>query len=109
MKKIVVYTMKNGKQPFLEWMINLRKKDKNNYLRIWDRIGRIEKFDYFGDYKSVGEGIKELRFTFGSGYRVYYGEFGDQIVLLLCGGDKKTQEEDIKNAKLFWKDFKTNE
>ena len=62
----------------------------------------------YGDCQSVREGILELRMFFGSGYRVYFGEDEDNIVILLCGGDKDSQNQDIKNAKEYWRDYKNN-
>lgn len=59
-----------------------------------------------GDRKSVGAGVYKLRFHFGAGYRVYYGEIDNTIVLLLCGGDKSTQRQDIKRAKAYWAEYK---
>jgi putative addiction module killer protein len=59
----------------------------------------------YGDYKSVGEGVYELRFFFGKGYRVYFGEDGDTIVVLLQGGDKSSQSKDITKARAYWKDY----
>jgi len=53
----------------------------------------------------VGGGVFELRFFFGAGYRVYFGEDGDTIVVLLCGGDKKTQRRDIQRAKAYWQEY----
>jgi putative addiction module killer protein len=52
-----------------------------------------------GDFKSVGGGILEMRIDYGPGYRIYYAHRGEQIVLLLCGGDKRTQQQDIKRAR----------
>ena len=52
-----------------------------------------------GDVKPVGEGVSEMRLTYGPGYRVYYKQTGKKIILILCGGDKSTQENDIKRAK----------
>ena len=60
----------------------------------------------FGDYKSVGEGVFELRLHIGKGYRIYLAIVDDMIVLLLCGGDKSSQQRDIERAKTFWSDFK---
>lgn len=59
-----------------------------------------------GDHHSVGEGVSELRFSFGPGYRIYYGIEDKKIILLLCGGDKSTQKRDIKKAIQYWKDYK---
>jgi putative addiction module killer protein len=54
----------------------------------------------------VGEGVGELKIDYGPGYRVYFGQIGTTVVVLLCGGDKKTQAKDIANAKEFWQDFR---
>ena len=59
-----------------------------------------------GDAKSVGGGISEMRIDYGPGYRVYYAQHEDTLVLLLCGGDKRTQAKDIEAAHDYWKDFK---
>ena len=60
---------------------------------------------HYGDCKPVGEGVIELRFFFGPGYRVYFGEDGDTIVVLLCGGDKGNQNSDIRQAQDYWKEY----
>ena len=60
----------------------------------------------FGDHRSVGEGVIELRIDFGPGYRVYVAPHGEEIIVLLCAGDKSTQQEDIANAHEYWADFK---
>ncbi|QTA91768.1 Putative addiction module killer protein domain-containing protein [Desulfonema magnum] len=58
-----------------------------------------------GDHKSLGDGVCEFRFHFGPGYRVYYGEADNAIVLLLCGGDKSWQKKNVKKAKIYWNDW----
>ncbi len=80
---------------FEQWFLNLR--DRTTRLRIQARIDRIEDGN-FGDHKSVGENVFEMRLQFGSGYRIYYVERNNQIVILLAGGDKSTQSTDIQNA-----------
>ena len=60
----------------------------------------------FGDVEPVGEGVLELRIDWGPGYRVYFGRIGQVVVLLLCGGDKRTQQRDIKRAKDYFEDYK---
>ena len=62
-----------------------------------------------GDVKPVGEGVMELRIHYGPGYRVYFSQAGSRIVLLLCGGDKKTQDRDILRAKQYWADFQSRQ
>jgi putative addiction module killer protein len=59
-----------------------------------------------GDWRSVGDGVCELRIDYGPGYRVYYGQDGEALILLLCGGDKRTQAKDIEKAHGYWKDYK---
>ena len=66
-------------------------------LRILERIDRLAHGNP-GDVKSVGQGISELRLTYGPGYRVYYLQDGDLLILLLCGGDKSSQQKDIQKA-----------
>jgi putative addiction module killer protein len=102
MFKVKIYRANNGFEPFTEWLLSL--KDKQSQLRIRHRIERL-KLGNFGDTKSVGEGIYELRFFFGSGYRVYYARSDDTVILLLCGGDKSSQVKDIERAKQYWKEL----
>jgi putative addiction module killer protein len=59
-----------------------------------------------GDWRSVGEGVRELRIPVGKGYRVYYAWDGNAVVILLCGGNKSTQAADIRNALSYWSDYK---
>ena len=64
------------------------------------------KREIFGDCDPVGEGVFELREHVGAGYRLYLGRHGQQVVILLCGGDKKSQTADIKRARTYWVDWK---
>ena len=105
-KQIIVYADADGTEPFSEWVDNLR--DVIGRKRIFTRIDRLVHGNY-GDCESVGEGVKELRMFFGSGYRVYFGEHGSKLVVLLSGGDKDTQPQDIKQAKLYWKEYLKHE
>ncbi len=75
--------------------------------RVFRRLQRVQ-LGNFGDHKGVGEGIQELRLHFGKGYRIYYAEDGEKIVVLLCGGDKSRQRKDIKQAKRYWSDYLKN-
>lgn len=80
---------------FVDWLIQLR--DTQGRARIARRLDRLAEGN-FGDAKLVGDGVSELRFTFGPGYRVYYTLQGRTVVILLCGGDKRTQRRDIERA-----------
>ena len=80
---------------FSTWLHRLR--DANAVARIVARIRRMEQGNP-GDIKSVGKGVMEMRIAHGPGYRVYYVQRGTQIVMLLCGGDKRTQRQDIEQA-----------
>ena len=80
---------------FSGWLRRLR--DVNAVARIAGRIRRMEMGNP-GDSRSVGQGIQEMHIDYGPGYRVYYAHRGTQIVILLCGGDKRTQRQDIKRA-----------
>ena len=96
------YVTKSGKVPFKEWMTDIKDPVIRN--RIRRRLDRVELGNY-GDYKSLSDGVYELRLAFGAGYRIYFAEQDDVIVILLCGGDKSTQEKDIKTAKMYLKDL----
>ncbi|MGL4375929.1 MAG: type II toxin-antitoxin system RelE/ParE family toxin, partial [Microcoleaceae cyanobacterium] len=78
--------------------------DSRARQKIKSRLERITQGN-LGDYRSVGEGVFELKIDYGSGYRVYFGQVGSMIVLLLCGGDKSTQDQDIIKAKEYWIDY----
>lgn len=82
---------------YSKWFDKL--KDGKAKAKIDVRVRRIAAQDHFGDFKPVGDGICELRIDYGPGYRIYYTQRGEEIVLLLIGGDKSTQQSDIKKAK----------
>ena len=102
LKTITVYETEDGKQPYRDWLNSLR--DKVAVARIRARLDRVEQGN-FGDTRSIGSGAHELRFNFGSGFRVYFGQDGDTIVVLLAGGDKSTQVKDIERAQEYWADY----
>jgi putative addiction module killer protein len=82
----------------------LRKlSDLKAKAKILFRIQKLENDEHFGDCKSVGDRIKELRINFAKGYRIYFKEKDEKIVILLVGGDKSSQDKDIKKAKEIWK------
>ena len=97
------YQSDDGKDPFKQWILRLR--DRRARARINVRLRRIEEFGQFGVYRHVGEGVHELKFDFGPGYRVYFGLDGETVVILLGGGDKSTQRQDIAAALQRWKEY----
>ena len=102
-REIRVYQTLNGREPFNEWLDSIR--DARTRERVQAQLERLEDGN-FGDCQSVGEGVFELRLHFGAGYRIYFGQVGNTIVLLLCGGDKSSQARDIERAKTHWLQYK---
>lgn len=102
MYEIRRYQARNGKEFLTEWLDAL--KDREGYRAILRRINRMEEGN-LGDHKFCSDGVWELRVNFGPGYRVYYGIAGSQMILLLCGGDKRTQSSDIFRAVQYWRDW----
>ncbi len=88
---------------FERWLIGL--KDRQARLRVMSRVDRLSEGNP-GDVKPVGGGISELRIDFGPGYRVYFMKRGLLVIVLLAGGDKRTQQVDIKRAIKIAKDWK---
>lgn len=95
------YITPDKKIPFLEWLNNI----KDPVTRLRRRLDRVEQGN-FGDCEPVGEGVFELRLFFGSGYRIYFAEWEEEIIILLSGGDKGSQRKDIKLAKSYWQELK---
>lgn len=93
----------DGAVPLTDWLADLRDARARAKLEI--RFRRVS-VGIFGDIKPVGEGVLELREDIGPGYRVYIGRHGAALVILLCGGDKRSQDADIKRAREYWLDWK---
>ena len=102
LKNIDYYRTRDGRTPFHEWYFALQDVKARAVIR--ERLTRVER-GLLGDSKGVGGGICELRFDLGPGYRIYFGQEGRTIILLLCGGDKSTQGKDIKTARSYWEDY----
>lgn len=96
------YVDDNGKEPIKDWLKSLDGTTRKRILLRFDRL----KDGNFGDYKQLDEYLYELRFNFGSGYRVYYTFEDNTIVLLINGGDKKSQTKDINKAQNILKNLK---
>ena len=87
---------------FARWLTGLR--DQRAKQKIATRLQRL-KFGHFGDVEPIGSGLSELRIHEGQGYRIYFRQNGQEIVLLLCGGNKKTQQRDISRAQEIMKEL----
>lgn len=103
MKKVEIFELKNGDIPLQKWLNSL--KDRQTKARILEKLKRLSAGN-FGDYKKLDFELSELRLKFGSGYRIYFSEINNVIILLLSGGDKSTQNRDIKKAKEYLKIYK---
>lgn len=104
MKKYIIEFYKTKKDfcPVEEWLNGIDSSYKKRILRRLQSIS----FGNLGDRKILGDGIYELRFFFGSGYRIYYGLQKDILVILLNAGDKNSQRKDIEKAKQYWEEYK---
>ncbi|MEY4211698.1 MAG: hypothetical protein RLZ92_2079 [Pseudomonadota bacterium] len=102
MYELKQYSDANGNNLFAEWLNSL--KDRQGLARIAARLLRLENGN-FGDCKSVGDGVWELRIDKGPGYRVYYAIENKKLILLCHGGDKSSQSTDITKAISRWKDW----
>ena len=101
-REILNYTMPSGRSPYRQWYTQL--KDEKTQIVISNRITRLRAGN-FGDFRRLDAGLYELRIHYGPGYRVYFGVFQNDIIILLCGGAKGTQQRDITRAKNCWNDF----
>jgi putative addiction module killer protein len=102
-KELIEYRSTTNKVPFREWLFS-KKIDHRTKARILVRLHSL-CLGHAGDSKPVGAGVWELKFHFGPGYRVYYAYVSDVIILLLVGGDKASQRQDIQVAKRYWEEF----
>jgi len=93
----------DGREPFTEWLKSLRSRQAKAII-----LARLERLAVgnFGDCKPCREGVKELRIHYGQGYRIYFAQVGQSAILLLSGGDKRTQSADITEAVEYLRDFK---
>ncbi len=99
---LIEYSDDKGRIPFRDWLQSL--KDFRAQAIVDARLTRV-RMGNFGSCRSVGQGVMELKIDIGPGYRVYFGQDGDKVVVLLVGGNKKTQSSDIKRAQEYWDDY----
>lgn len=100
--ELLEYVTEEGKNTFKSWLHKL--KDRAARARIRVRLNRV-RLGNWGDCKSVGEGVSELRVDYGPDYRIYFARSDFTVVILLGGGIKKSQTKDIKIAKKYWADY----
>lgn len=98
------YATPDGDEPYTEWVKKLRKKDVQAAVRIDTQVARAVAGN-FGDHKYEREGVWEMRINYGQGFRVYYSLEDREIILLLIGGDKKSQTTDLNKAVNYLKEF----
>jgi putative addiction module killer protein len=98
---VVIFRDERGREPFADWLARQGAALRSAVLR---RLGRVAD-GLLGDAKPVGEGVFELRFALGAGCRVYFGQDGATLVVILCAGDKGSQRRDIERAKAFWRHY----
>lgn len=97
------YIDQSGKSPYQQWLDRLG--NGRAQVKVISQVERMA-LGSFGDVKPVGGGVSETRIHWGPGYRIYHARVGDKVIILLCGGDKSTQNKDIKAAKEFLADYK---
>ena len=102
--EIELYETATGKRPFEIWIKEI--KEIHTRAKILTRLDRL-KIGNFGDCKTLQEGVCELRIHYGPGIRIYYGKIGNKVILLLCGGDKGSQDRDIEKAREYLKDYQS--
>ncbi len=100
--EVLYFENDNGKSPYLEWE---NKLDTAARAAARIRLNRV-RLGNFGDCEPVGDGLSELKMHLGPGYRIYFGKLKDTVVIILCGGDKRSQGRDIKKAKECWQLYK---
>lgn len=101
-KRVVYYTLTNENSPFEDWLKALDNLSRAIVVRFIQRVaaGGAKK-----SIKALKDGIFEIKINHGPGYRVYFAEDGDEIIILLLAGDKKTQGRDIQKAKEYWRSY----
>jgi putative addiction module killer protein len=102
-RRVEAYVTRDGRDAFQIWLDELW--DQRARVLIDKTVAKV-RLGNLGQHKSVGEGVQEIVLDYGPGYRIYFGEHGATLVILLCGSTKKRQQEAIKQAKGYWKDWK---
>ncbi len=101
-REILLYETPEGRVPFREWLESIQAPNAYDQVRL--RLDRVEEGN-LGNHHGVGEGVFELVVNVGPGYRIYFGQDGKELVILLVGGTKRTQTSDIEMAKHYWRTY----
>jgi putative addiction module killer protein len=105
--RVKVYLRENGISPYEEW---LKELDGSLKYRVQARIIKLKDDGHFGFSKRLAENLYELKFKkLGGGIRIYYGMDGEDLVILLCGGNKAHQDRDVEQAQEYWDDYRNRE
>ena len=104
--EIEFYLTPSGRNPFDDWFESLREMHARS--KILTRLTRL-KLGNFGDCKSLGDEVAELRIHYVPGIRIYFSKIGNKVILLLCGGDKGSQSRNIDKAKEYLKEYQSRE
>ncbi len=99
---VLIFETADGRAPFYEWLMGIR--DRSTKARVETHIDRLA-LGNFSNCAPVGEGVSELKINFGPGYRVYFGQDGRNLIILLIGGKKDTQSADVKLATAYWREY----
>jgi len=100
--EVIYYKTAKGNSPFIDWLKKL--KDKQAVKQIRKRVNRLQ-LGHLGDVESIGDSILELRVHHGPGYRLYCTKVDETIMIMLCAGNKSSQQRDIDKAKEYWNDY----
>lgn len=101
-KQSIIYKTAFGKEPYIEYINSLKDRRAVGKIRVC--VTRAE-LGNLGDHEGIGHGIIELKINFGPGYRIYIGLEGQNLIILLCAGDKSSQKKDIQKAIEYWTDY----
>lgn len=103
-KEIRMLERQDGTCPVSDWLDDLEARDQVAYDRVINFIDRVEMGNT-SNFKPEGEGVTALKMDFGPAYRIYFGQDGRDLIILLIGGDKGTQDQDIATAKKLWREY----
>lgn len=101
-RTIEYYVTESGESPFLKW---LKKLDKRTRIIVTKYVDRLSLSGTAKNLKPLKDGVYKIKIFYGPGLRVYFAEDGKKLVILLLGGDKSSQESDIKKAKEYWRNY----